>query len=59
MRWLQILWFATLVLALRRRGVAPAAKALLVARPLLYLGVHLIFVVDDCYARTSSPAISR
>jgi hypothetical protein len=51
MRWLQILWLATLVLAFRRRGFAPAAKALLVMLPLLYLGVHVIFVVDDYYPR--------
>ncbi len=51
MRGLQILWAATCVLALRRRGFARGTKLLLVGLPLLYLGVHLIYVVDDYYPR--------
>ena len=49
-RGLQVLWLATAALALRRRGFAPGAKVLL-AVPLLYLGVHLVYVVDDYYPR--------
>jgi hypothetical protein len=51
MRGLQVLWAATCVLALRRRGFARGTKLLLVGLPLLYLGVHLVYVVDDYYPR--------
>jgi hypothetical protein len=50
-RGLQVLWLATCLVALRRRGFAPGAKALLLGLPLLYLGVHFVFVVDDYYPR--------
>ena len=50
-RGLQVLWLTTCVLTIRRRGVAPGTKVLLVGLPLLYLGVHLIYVVDDYYPR--------
>ena len=51
MRGLQILWAATCILALRRRGFARGTKLLLLGLPLLYLGVHLVYVVDDYYPR--------
>ena len=51
MRSLQILWLTTCVLVLRRRGLEPITAALLVTLPLLYLGVHFIYVVDDYYPR--------
>jgi hypothetical protein len=51
MRSLQILWLTTCVLVLRRRGFEPITAALLVTLPLLYLGVHFIYVVDDYYPR--------
>jgi hypothetical protein len=51
MRWLQILWLATWVLVLRRGGFGPVTTALLVALPLLYIGVHFVYVVDDYYPR--------
>jgi hypothetical protein len=50
-RGLQILWLATCILALRRRGFARGTKLLLVGVPLLYLGVHLVYAVDDYYPR--------
>jgi hypothetical protein len=51
MRGLQVLWLTACVLALRRRGFARGTKALLLGLPLLYLGVHLVYVVDDYYPR--------
>jgi hypothetical protein len=51
MRGLQVLWLAACVLALRRRGFEPGAKMLLLGLPLLYLGVHFVYVVDDYYPR--------
>ncbi len=50
-RGLQVLWAAACVLAIRRRGFAPGTKLLLVGLPVLYLGVHLVYVVDDYYPR--------
>jgi hypothetical protein len=50
-RGLQVLWLTTCVLVLRRRGFALDTVALLVSLPLLYLGVHLVYVVDDYYPR--------
>jgi uncharacterized membrane protein YqjE len=50
-RGLQILWLTACVLAFRRRGLARGTKILLVALPLLYLGVHFVYVVDDYYPR--------
>jgi hypothetical protein len=50
-RGLQILWLTAGVLAFRRRGFARGTKILLVALPLLYLGVHFVYVVDDYYPR--------
>ena len=50
-RGLQILWLTACVLAFRRRGFAPGTKILLVALPLLYLGGHLVYVVDQYYPR--------
>jgi hypothetical protein len=50
-RGLQVLWVVTCLVANRRRGFAPGAKVLLVALPLLYLGVHFVYVVDDYYPR--------
>jgi hypothetical protein len=46
-----VLWVVTCLVANRRRGFAPGAKVLLVALPLLYLGVHFVYVVDDYYPR--------
>jgi hypothetical protein len=50
-RGLQVLWATACVLAIRRRGFAPGTKLLLVGLPVLYLGVHLVYVVDDYYPR--------
>ena len=50
-RGLQVLWLATCLVALRRRGFAPGTKLLLLGLPLLYLGVHFVYVVDDYYPR--------
>ena len=51
MRWLQILWLATCVLVLRRGGFDGITTAALVGLPLLYIGVHFVYVVDDYYPR--------
>jgi hypothetical protein len=51
MRWLQILWLATCVLVFRRGGFDPVTTAALVGLPLLYIGVHFVYVVDDYYPR--------
>jgi hypothetical protein len=50
-RGLQVLWLAAGVLVLLGRGRTSGADALLLGLPLLYLGVHLVYVVDDYYPR--------
>jgi hypothetical protein len=47
---MQLLWLAVGLLTLARRG-APGTTKILLGLPLVYLGVHLFFVVDFYYPR--------
>jgi hypothetical protein len=47
---IQILWLAVCLLTLTRR-TAPCMTKVLLGLPLLYLGVHLVYVVDFYYPR--------